>query len=173
MQTNEPPPTFRIVFGFFDGQAREPTLAEVESLICETNLYFQNRLQQSTGDYSLMAYAQHIDWVFSPDCPGPVTVTFELVGIFGDGQQVPSNYIFQTLKLGDEDMRDYLQNYVWESPPVGTNVFSSTNTMTLEDMLGEQIPVPGQLAQAVCGSQSSSMQSGKSKSEQAGFFHWN
>lgn len=155
---NEPPPTFRIVFGFFDGYTREPSPAEVEALLCETNLYFQTRLQQSTGDSCLVAYAQYIDWIFSPDCPGPVTVTFAFTGFFGDGQQVPSNYIFQALKLSDEEMRDYLQNYVWEAAPVGSNIFSSTNTMTLEDMLGEQIPMPGKLAQASCGSQGGSMQ---------------
>ena len=141
------------MFGFYDGQAREPTAAEIEALICQTNLYFEMKIQQSTGDSALDAHAVNIDWVFSPDCPGPVTVTFAIEGAFGDGESVPANEIFQALKLGDDEMREYLERFAMQSPPVGSNLFYNANTLSFEDMLGEQIPMPGKLAEAFCGAQ--------------------
>ena len=146
---SEVPPSFQVVFGFCEGHEREPSVSEVEALICETNLYLEKILKGSTGDSSLQAEAYNIGWTYSPDCPGPVTVTFSVVASYGSGQMVPAHDIYQALKLGDDELKDYLQNYVMNSSPQGSNVFYYTDKMSFEGTLGVQ-PPEGKISTVSC-----------------------
>jgi len=150
-KTSESLAAFKIVFGITNGNYKEPTAAEVEALICQTNKYFESRIQGSTGDFLLSAHAIYIDWAYSPDCPSTVTVTFAFVGTLSDGQPVPVHDIFQALKLGDDEMKEYLEQVVWQALPVGSNLFYNVNTLSFEDMIGDnQIPIPGKISEAAC-----------------------
>ena len=128
---------------------REPSEAEIESLICQTNAFFQQKLREKTGDSSVEAYAIDICWNYTPDCDAPVTVSFGLVANSATGQSLSPQDVSIALELSQSEMVAYLEDYVWKSSPPGSSLFSNTNQLGFEDFLGAPMP-EGKLARASC-----------------------
>lgn len=141
--------SYQLAFGFYSGKAREPSMAELNAFICQTNQYVEKMLQDSTGDHQLVAHAVNIDSTYMIDCPSPVTVTFEIESKFGNGSSVPSHEVFQLLRLGDDELKTYLQEYVWNSQPSKENVFYSANQVSFDESLGVSLPA-GKISVALC-----------------------
>ena len=141
--------SFKLAFGFYDGEAREPSESEVEALICQTNAFFQEELSRKTGDSSLEAHAVDICWTYTPDCDAPVVVSFRLVAVTGSGESLAPEEVSNALQLNNDDMQAYLENYVWKSSPSGSSLFSDANKLGFEDYLGGPMP-EGRISKASC-----------------------
>jgi hypothetical protein len=141
--------SYQLAFGFYEGEVGEPSMSEVEALICQTNQYMEQKLQDSIGDPQLAAQAVNIDWKYSPECVAAVTVTFAIESSYGDGSTVPAHEVFQALRLGDEELQTFLECFVWKSRPVQENVFYGANQVGFENSMGVSLP-QGKLAEASC-----------------------
>jgi hypothetical protein len=147
--------SYSLIMGFYEGEGGEPTESEVESLICQTNKFFQQILQDMLGDSELEAHAVNIDWTSSGDSAQSITVTFAVEATFGDGFAVPSDVIFQNLKLSNEGMRVFLEQHIWKSAPARENIFYNVNQLKIEDSTGVSLP-PGKMASAMCSAEGAS-----------------
>lgn len=148
-QSPELQASYKLAFGFYDGKEGEPSKSEIESLICQTNAFFQGKVREKTGDSSIEAYAVDICWNYTPDCDAPVTVSFGMEAIYESGESVPPEEVSSALKLSEGDMQAYLESYVWQSSPTGSNLFNNANKLGFEDYLGGPMP-EGNIARAVC-----------------------
>lgn len=146
---------FNLIMGFFNTPAYQPTLVEVESLMCEVKKYFSSYLQKRLGDASLTVSLTNIGYSYNAndDCDAPMNVFFTIDATYADGSSVASNEIFHDLRLGEDEILDIIQNYVWASQP-GSNVFRSVNQLTFESTLSgdpssNHLP-DGNIAEAIC-----------------------
>ena len=146
---------FNLIMGFFNTPMYSPTLLEVDALMCEMKKYFSTYLQDRLEDPSLSVSLTNIGYSYNPndDCDAPMNVFFTIDATHSDGKSVASNEIFHDLRLGEDEILDIIQNYVWASQP-GTNVFRSVNQLTFESTLSgdptsNHLP-DGNIAEAVC-----------------------
>lgn len=149
---------FNLIMGFFNTPVNQPTLAEVDSLMCEVKKFFTEYLRGQLGDPSLTVSLTNIGYSYNAndDCDAPMNVFFTIEATSSDGSSVDSNEIFRDLRLGEDEILDIIQNYVWASQP-GTNIFRSVNQLTFESTLSgdptsTHLP-DGNIAEAICSIQ--------------------
>jgi len=118
--------TIHIELGFFDGEYSDPTNSDVEELVCTTNSFLQEKVEEFVDDDGIQVHAAAIDWTLGE----PFSLAFVIQATFGDGTTLTANKVFEALKLGDSDVRDYLENYVMQSSPKG--VFAGANEVSLK-----------------------------------------
>lgn len=145
--SNEQMVTFHMSLGFYEGQAREPSIREIEQLICDTNQYLQLRLRTSTGDLGLEVHAVNIDWLFGDNGPDPTfEIMFSVNAFFDSGSMLPANPVFQEFKMTPNDISEYLTRFVWKSTE---STFINTNQVTVRTRLGPAL-TRGKLADVNC-----------------------
>jgi len=100
---------FDMQYGFQSGSEREPTLAEIEELICMTNRYLQSRITtslESQGETRpVQAFATNIDWSYdfegSPFLPFSLNFTADVTFATPEdaGVRVDKQVIYDGLNL--------------------------------------------------------------------------
>ena len=149
---------YNLIMGFFTTPVNQPTLVEVDSLMCEVKKFFTEYLRNQLGDPSLAVSLTNIGYSYNAndDCDAPMNVFFTIDATNSDGSSVDSNEIFHDLRLGEDEILDIIRNYVWASQP-GTNIFRSVNQLTFESTLSgdptsSHLP-DGNIAEAICSIQ--------------------
>jgi hypothetical protein len=143
---------FTFKYGF-EGATRNPTTSEIEGLMCQTNLFIQQRVRNGTRDQTIQTMATNINWVYDVDGSPeqPVSVSFLSGNFVPELQgQVEPEAILGIMQLKPEDFMDYLENYVWK---VATpdSMFLNATSASSESAVGVALPV-AQLATASCPS---------------------
>lgn len=149
--TSENAVLYHLEFHFFEGELREPTVPEIEALICKTTEYFEAELQyRSVGECIGEALLTNIAWTYDAGCPNaPFTVSFAARATFCDGQLVPADLLYERLQLTNDEIKDYLEEYIWKTEPVDQTIFAEVNAMTFEGTAGATIR-DGMIASVNC-----------------------
>ncbi|CAB9503879.1 Intercellular signal essential for a variety of patterning events during development (By similarity) [Seminavis robusta] len=140
-----------------NGGANSVTPDEVEDLICQTNLFIQNRVRNHTGDNTVTTEAFNIDWEFllvdgsnGQAAPQPVAVSFLSKNTFGDmGAQVPGQLVSDAMQLQREDILVYIESYVWKGIPEGNMFRNITSASFDENIVGQPVHA-GKLPTSSC-----------------------
>jgi len=138
--------SFSIAIGFAN-RTDVPIKQDVEGLICQTNLFFENRLQTVLKDQKIHAHATNIDWSYNPSADLAAVVNFTAFVTYGDGNLVSAKNVYDAMKV--IDVPDYVQTYVWNSEPLGENIYYDT----MDILFAGSISAPvrkGKLARATC-----------------------
>ena len=140
-------------YGFFDGEERDPTREELKSLVCYTQAFFSDELQNVLNDPQLSVKALDIDWTYNEDGLKDFELSFAADVKHGNGTPVTENEVFQALKVADQDLHSYIVDYVSQiKPPEGRieSVFFSVNEVNFESAQNVPIPV-GQIPEGLSG----------------------
>ena len=144
-------------FGFGEGNIGDPdstpSQSDIEGLICATNEFLSDSMQNYTKNDAIQIYATEISWGFDdwiyngsePEAPRnvPVIVNFTAVTATTDGTAVPSNNeLWQGTKYFD--YVSYLMNYIWKIE--GQNFFTKARGLWYEPFISE--PVAGSMAES-------------------------
>ena len=138
-------------FDFEEGSLDEPTPAEIAGLICETTEFFAGELKgYNPNDCIHSVSLTDIDWTYDEDCPtAPVTVTFAAQALYCDGNEVPVEVIFESLKLNEADLKIMMEAYIREAAPVGENLFFHAQSFSFEGKLHASVH-PGKISEVSC-----------------------
>lgn len=126
-----PPGTTRILvesqleYRFFDNVTpRQPTQEETDGLMVETTRFYTDILTQAYPNLdSFDATLVSVDFNAGNDLP--VLIDFDANAFFTDGTTIPTAAeVFSVLE--DANYETYIQEYVWNSAPVGTSIFFET-----------------------------------------------
>lgn len=141
-------------YGFENGTARAPTEAEIEDLMCQTNLYIRDRVRNATQNDTVQVTGMHINWLYTGDAdadaanPQPITLQFLANATYDNGEPVPTQTVTDAMPSETDDFLLYLENYVMN---VATdNIFMNADSARLEGAdAGSPVP-PGMLESATC-----------------------
>ena len=167
-QTNSPSlltgtgtgPIFVLEFGLEDeGELRSPTQTEVEDLMCQTDRFFRERMQTVTGDTTIESYGAFIDWELNTDnTVQPIRVTFLSNSTFAtNGEPVPPDTVVDVMKVKQEDIFLYIENYVWATAE--DSIFQFTKSVNFTEYT-EGGPTLGTLERATCNTTTTSPPTG-------------
>jgi hypothetical protein len=146
--------SYNFIIGFYNQLTQEPMSSEVGAMMCEAKKFFAKYLGDKFGDANLAVSVTNIEWTFNADCEVPINILFSIDATYGDGTSASSDDMYHALKLGDDEILDLIENYVWKSQPLDMNVFSNTNELTVEASTGAGITLPeGKTAEAICPEQ--------------------
>ena len=144
-------------YGFDEGRIGDPrgipSQADVEAMICATNRFMTDELQNYTKNNAVQVFATEVswdsqDWIYNgiePEAPRnvPVIVNFTATVMTMDGSDTPSNQIlWEATKYFD--YFSYIMNYLWEIP--GQNFFHEAQGIWYEPFI--QYPVQGQIRES-------------------------
>ena len=136
-------------YGFANGTGREPTQAEIEDLMCQTNLYIRDRVRNATQNETVQSVGMHINWMLLDAAMQPISLQFLSNTTYENGQAVPPQTVIDALELETEDFLMYLENYVW-NVAIPDSVFKNATSASLnEAAAGNPVP-PGMLEAATC-----------------------
>lgn len=149
--TSENAILYHLEFAFEEGSLTEPTPPEIAGMICETTEFFDGELQaMNPVDCFKEVSLTKIDWTYDEDCPtAPVTVTFAAQALYCDGSDVPVEVIYDSLKLEQQELKTFLEAYIWEAQPVGESVFSHAQSLSFEGTLHATVR-PGKMEEVHC-----------------------
>ena len=150
---------FRLFYRYGFGEGRigdpqgSPSQADVEALICATNKFMTDELQNYTDNDAVQVFATEVSWDFQdwiyngeePEAPRnvPVIVNFTATVTTSDGSETPSNQkMWEATKYFN--YFSYIMNYLWKIP--GQNFFRDTQGMWYEPFIQE--PVQGQIRES-------------------------
>jgi len=147
---------FNFRFGFFDDD--QTPLADimkedVEGVLCQTQYFLSQIVQNATDSKSVHAKATQVDWGYyeGQDLPAHINFTVEYSDstIEGDVNWIDDQILITEMEgLSSEGLQDYITKWVWESEPKKLNFFTNANRMAFDGL--EQAPVTGQLEEAEC-----------------------
>lgn len=117
----------RLAYGFFAGtNVRQPTQAEIDGLLVETNRFFSDYLPTVyPGVFSTFS-SDNTDVTFDANANFPVNLDFDANVVFQgtDASAPTAGEVFASMQAAD--LQNYIQNYVWNSEPRGTSLFFDT-----------------------------------------------
>ena len=142
--------------GTMDDPNSEPSQSDIEGLMCATNEFLTDSIQNHMKLNAIQIYATEIDWGFEdhmyiggePEAqdPGknvPVIVNFTATVTTTDDSTPPSNDdMWEATKYFD--YFSYIQDYIWKIE--GNNFFTSTRGLWYEPLVLP--PVQGKLAES-------------------------
>jgi hypothetical protein len=149
---------FRLFFryGFEDGQIGDPngkpTEADIKGLMCATNKFLTESVENYTKKEGVEIMATEINWGFEdwiyngsePEAPRnvPVIVNFTAMPYPSEGETPPTNSeLWEMTKYFD--YFSYIMDYLWKIE--GDNFFKSTRGLWYEPFI--EPPVTGQMPQ--------------------------
>jgi len=144
--------TFHVSYGFFDNVYAEPSDSDIESLVCQTNEFLKDKLQEHLNDDSIEAKAVNIDWTLRETSTPPLLLTFQVEANDGNGSPVAADKVYQALKLSEQEIADYVETFVWNTSSTGTTnetVFANVDEVSFQSNLGSPSG-SGKLAEAQC-----------------------
>lgn len=147
---------FNFRFGFFeDGQTPDADIMkeDIEGVLCQTQYFLSQIVQNATDSKSIHAKATQIDWGFydGQDLPAHINFTVEYTdaSVEGDVNWIDDQILIEEMEgLSSQGLQDYITKFVWMSEPQGLNFFTNANRMAFDGL--EQQPVTGQLEEAEC-----------------------
>lgn len=144
-------------YGFGEGRIGDPrdtpSQADVEAMICATNRFMTDELQNYTKNNAVQVFATEVSWDFQdwiyngtePEAPKnvPVIVNFTATVVTMDDSDTPSHEkLWEATKYFD--YFSYIMNYLWEIP--GQNFFHEAQGLWYEPIIQE--PVQGQIRES-------------------------
>jgi len=143
----------KVEIDFFDGMGREPQPDEIQAMICQTNKYFTDTIQELMQDTNAVSYATNIDWKYDTSEGRPVQIFFLSHTTNGQGTLVPAATMYDYI-LTQFDFETMVKKYIWNSEPYPTNVFFQTEDILVAgSMSGKgkgRSPITWKLEQASC-----------------------
>jgi len=146
--------SYNLVIGFSEKPSSEPSVMEMNGLMCEAKSYVTQRLQNGLKDPSIEVSIHDIAWSFTADCETPIILNFTIDASGGDRSPVSSSDIFHLLELGDDELVDFVQNYVWKSQPQGSP-FEKVDKLQFEETIEKagELATQAQIPEAICPEQ--------------------
>ena len=139
--TSENAVLYHLEFHFFEGNLKEPAPSDIEALLCKSTEFFKEELQLRIIDACIgEALLTNIAWTYAEDCPtAPITVTFAARAVFCDGSPVPADLLYGSLQLDHDEIKQYLEEYIWKTEPVEQSLFYEVDAMTFAGTVGAAI----------------------------------
>ena len=138
--------SFTVEVGF-DNRTGIPTTADVEGLMCQTNIFLEKRLKAVLKDDDINSHATNVDWEYDAEADLPAVVTFTAFSTYGDGTLISAKQVYDALKV--IDVQDYVRNYVWNSEPYNDNIYYYTKDIMFRGAISAPVR-EGKLARATC-----------------------
>ena len=135
---------FVLEFGLSE-EIRLPTEEEIEELICQTNSFFEERIQKAIGNQSVESFASFIGWDLDPESLlQPVQVTFLSNSIYEEtGSPVDSQFVVDAMMVSVQEIMFFIENFVWATS--NDNIFQSTTSVNFAPHSSEEAPPLGNL----------------------------
>ena len=124
----------------------EPTLTEIEDLVCKTNAFLSDTLRRKTADDSVQSEAMYIEWTYNPDANFPVSLSFGL-NATTDGGQLAEDTVYDNTQLSMEEILEYITGYV--SATDSESIFQQVNSVNFTSTGNTPIPV-GSIEKVEC-----------------------
>ena len=158
IETNPPDEIvrFNFRFGLFDDEQTPNTeviRTDVESVICQTQYFMSQLVQNATESQSIHAKATEIDWAFYRSHELPIYLNFTVL-FMEPGKGTDVNWVDEEIliaemeKMGQEGLQRYITDWVWKAEPLGDNLFTNVNRMAFDGV--KQAFVEGTLDNAEC-----------------------
>jgi len=119
-------------------QPREPTQAEVEDLICRTNLFFRDVLRNKTDDETVQAENMYIEWSFTEGAAQPVQVSFGTNATSESGR-IGELEVYTHLQLSEQEILTYITEYVFSTQP--DSEFQKVDSVNFTSTADEAVPL--------------------------------
>jgi len=150
-QSGENAILYHLEFHFYEGDLREPTPSEIEALVCQSKDFIKEELEAEIADACIQAAdITRISWTYNETCAiAPTTVTYAAEATFCDGSPVPPAELYEALKLDQDEIKLYLEEFIWKSEPLEENVFYGVNAFSFEGKIGTVIR-PGEIESVNC-----------------------
>ena len=156
---------FTFSYGFESGTIREPTVEDMEELICATNKFIAAKCEETLVEkaelnpaaYSvrpIRAFATNVDWTYQPDDPFiQVEVTFLADVRYADADVaevsnsnpiiVYKGIVFDAFELDGDEVSAYITDHLWSLNYV--SVFFNTVRVNYNVRQNNALTDPGQL----------------------------
>ena len=141
-------------FGFFDNDWGQANIIQddVEGVICQTQYFLSELVQNATATKTIHAKATEIDWGYFEDQDLPAQINFTLE-FLGDLEPENVTWINEVVipemeELGQLGLQNFITNWVWMAEPLGINVFAHTDQMAFDGVV--QGHVEGALQEVEC-----------------------
>ncbi|CAB9504379.1 beta-induced protein ig-h3 [Seminavis robusta] len=127
---------------------------DIDGVICQTQYWLSQLMQNATGSKSVYVQATEIDWGHYKEADEPLHLNFtaqleDAASETDDVDWLDSQQILNEVeRLGEEGWKRYLVDYVWKAEPLGQNVFANANQVFYDLLMRE--PVQGTLEEAEC-----------------------
>ncbi|CAB9522204.1 expressed unknown protein [Seminavis robusta] len=141
---------FEMTYGF-DSPAWNPSVEEVDAVVCFTNDWMRDRVVAYLGQdeitgrnvfrrqaVELRVVSHYMDWDLAGDDQLVVTL-FAYIQDKSNGEVVDPSTSFRAFELTSEDATAYVTNYVWNIVDTN-NLFYYTNRIEVRARLNEPIP---------------------------------
>jgi hypothetical protein len=148
---------FSFRFGFFKDDLTplsEVIKEDVEGVICQTQYFLSQLVQNASGSKSVHAKATEIDWGYfkDQDLPAHLNFTVEFTDAVlaeGDVNWVEDQILITEMeKLETSGLQKFITEWVWDAEPKGLNFFVNANRMSFDGI--KQARVEGNLQEAEC-----------------------
>ena len=144
---------FEFKYAFEAGVARDPTVEEVDAMLCLTRQFTIDRVTAelaAIGDTRpISVRAWYINWAFDAAQELPVVVSFHGdIRYADDSDFVSKDVVFVAFTLSTDDVAGYIQNYVWNVDI--NNVFYFTNQVDYRLRSLEPAPETHRLERSAC-----------------------
>lgn len=154
---------FNFRFAFFDDDQTplsDVMKDDVEGVLCQTQYFLSQLVQNATQTKSVHAKATEINWGFYEGADMPMhinfTVEFTDAMVEGDVNDIDDSILIEQMeKLEKPGLEKFITDWVWKSDPQKSapdrndgNFFHNANRMEFDGI--KQAPVRGQLEEAEC-----------------------
>ena len=124
-----------------------PTIEEVESVMCQTDAFFERQIQNAFTDDTIDSYGTFIIWRFEA---GKVTVQFLSNTTISNGSPVPPLFITSAMNVAPSMVEDFVADYVLNATLPEGNVFLDTTSVVITNRIYEREPLSTELVRATC-----------------------
>ena len=131
---------YHLEFHFSEGALREPSYSDIGALICQSTYFVREELELHIQDCIGELALTNIAWTYDATCQNaPVTVTFAARAKFCDNTPISPDWLYGSLQLNQAEMKHYLEDFIWRTPPEGQSLFYDVDAMTFEGKEGVTI----------------------------------
>lgn len=138
---------FELTYSFATTPLDSPTIEEVESLMCQTDRFFQDQIRQSYDDNSIVSFGTFIDWSLQNN---NVLVTFLTNTTTATGSEIPPLSIVTAMQVNGDDVQEYISDYISEAVLPENNIFLGTTDVEFASSLYSGQLLRDDLGRASC-----------------------
>ena len=148
---------FAFKFGFFKDELTpltEVVKADVEGVLCQTQYFLSQLVQNATDSKSVHAQATNINWGYfeKDELPAHINFTVEFTDAVlqeDDVNWVDDQILIDEMEaMGEAGLQRFITNWVWNAEPVGLNFFANANKMSFDGI--KRARIKGDIPNAEC-----------------------
>lgn len=148
---------FAFKFGFFDDgltPLTEVVKDDIEGVLCQTQYFLSELVQNATNSKSVHAQATNINWGYyeTDDLPAHINFTVEFSDALveeGDVNWIDDQVLIDEMEaMGEAGLQHFITNWVWNSEPNPGNFFANANKLSFDGI--KRTRIKGDIPNANC-----------------------